>query len=77
LVEPNLSSPGLAAWIVRAGRLDGTARGGIENTGEAGTSLANCADLLRRAVRDFGLEYQGLLEVRTACGEAWHASTAG
>src|SRR5215470_1781342 len=59
---PNLSSPpGLAAWIVRARRLDGIARA-IENTGQAGTCLANGADFLRRAVRDAALEYQRLLE---------------
>src|SRR5712671_4823585 len=58
---PNLSSPGLAARIVRAGGLDGIARG-IENTGQAWTRLANGADFLRRAVRDAALEYQRLLE---------------
>jgi len=57
----SLSSPGLAAWIVRAGGLDGIARA-IENTGQAGTRFANGTDFLRRTVRDAALEYQRLLE---------------
>ena len=58
----NSSSSGLAAArIVLAGGLEGEARG-IENTGQPGTSLANGAEFLRRAVRDAALEYQRLLE---------------
>src|SRR5262249_32820045 len=57
---PNFSWPGLAAWIVRASRLDRIASG-IENPGQAATRLANGADLLRRAVRDAALD-ERLLE---------------
>src|SRR6516162_2495748 len=58
----NSSSSGLAAArIVLAGGLEGEARG-IENTVQPGTSLANGAEFLRRAVRDAALEYQRLLE---------------
>jgi hypothetical protein len=54
-------SLGLAAWVVQACGVEGKARG-IADTGQAGTSLANGADFLRRAVRDFAVEYQRLLE---------------
>ena len=55
------SSPGLAAWIVQPCGVDGIARA-TENADQAGTALANGADLLRRAVRDAAVEYQRLLE---------------
>src|SRR5215475_646452 len=55
------SPPGLAAWVVHARGVNGIARA-VENTGQARTSLANGANFLRRAVRDFTVEYQRLLE---------------
>ena len=57
----NVSAPGLAAWIVRARRVNGIACS-VENTRQAGTTRANGADFLGRAVRDLAVEYQRLLE---------------
>jgi hypothetical protein len=51
----------LATWIVRARRVNGVACR-IENTRQSGTTRANGADFLGRAVRDLAVEYQRLLE---------------
>jgi hypothetical protein len=45
----NISSRRLAAWVVQTCGVEGKARG-VADTRQAGTSLANGADFLRRAV---------------------------